>query len=144
MQSCQSFYAICNRISLRRRGATLAFPPTPSTTGSADRFDVASIKDLSSPLRTSSSFFSIDSRTFRSLSSVGKKSVPRFFSSPLSFLPLTGHPRYRAVSRESVFTGHDRVLVFSVIKPVVYGQNSFPWDSRAAEFRPARTRRCTY
>lgn len=60
MQSCQSFYAICNRISLRRRtgapfclGVKSSFSISPLLFPSAEpppvanRFDVPSIKDLS-------------------------------------------------------------------------------------------------
>lgn len=88
MQSCQSFYAICNRISLRRRGATLPSPP-PFDNWLADRFDVASIKDF--PFSVSLSLPLVDSRLALSptfLRFGRKKSVLRFFSTfPPSFQP---------------------------------------------------------
>lgn len=64
MQSCQSFYAICNRISLRRRAPVLclrlgsSFPHSvPTLPSVANRFDVPSIKDLFLPLPPLSLFF---------------------------------------------------------------------------------------
>lgn len=64
MQSCQSFYAICNRISLRRRAPVLclrlgsSFPHSvPTLPSVANRFDVPSIKDLFLPLPSSLSLF---------------------------------------------------------------------------------------
>lgn len=64
MQSCQSFYAICNRISLRRRAPVLclrlgsSFPHSvPTLPSVANRFDVPSIKDLFLPLSPPLSLF---------------------------------------------------------------------------------------
>lgn len=92
MQSCQSFYAICNRISLRRRGALL-YPLHPlSTTG-------LPIDSTWLRLKTSLSLFpSLSPSLTLSLTFLRfgrKKSVLRFFSTfPPSFQPplLTAFP----------------------------------------------------
>lgn len=88
MQSCQSFYAICNRISLRRRGALL-YPLHPlSTTG-------LPIDSTWLRLKTSLSLFpSLSPSLTLSLTFLRfgrKKSVLRFFSTfPPSFQPPLG------------------------------------------------------
>lgn len=86
MQSCQSFYAICNWISLRRRGATLPSPP-PSTTGLP--IDSTWLRLKTSLFFYSPSLFLSPSLSLTFVRFRKKKSVLRFF--PPSFqAPLDG------------------------------------------------------
>lgn len=131
MQSCQSFYAICNWISLRRRGATLPSPP-PSTTGLPIDSTWLRLKTslfFYSPSLFLSLILAQSLAHFRSISE--KEKCPEIFSTLLPSPPWRLFLRYSSkVPVESVFARHDRVLTFSVIKPVVYGLNSSPQGSR--------------
>lgn len=128
MQSCQSFYAICNRISLQRRGATLPSPP-PSTTG-------LPIDSTWLRLKTSLFFYSpLSSRRWSSSASLAhfrsireKEKCPEiFFHPPFSLPPWRLFLRYSFPwSQYSPDT--TEFSLFSVIKPVVYGLNSSSWD----------------
>jgi len=142
MQSCQSFYAICNRISLRRRtgaplclGKVLLFRPFRCRTTAGCQ----SIRRLRLKTSLFPSYFSrvylcvpfsfhtlpnfLSASSFRSLPfSASRRKVSRDFLSPFFHpFPSIFHPRYRPISATSVFSVRDRFSRNSVIKPVVYG-----------------------
>lgn len=115
MQSCQSFYAICNRISLRRlRSASVKSSfsaPSAEPPPVANRFDVPSIKDLSlsflpflrlfvRPVSFHPSKFPFRFLSFGlSFSLRREEKCPEIFLSPFFRpFPTVFHPRYRPIS----------------------------------------------
>lgn len=143
---CQSFYAICNRISLRRRaGASLCLrqsssfsaisnnPPTPSALPHWFPIDSTCLrlKTSLSSLPAFSTFIRVlrltlflrvslfpTSRSFPP----SRRKVFRDFFHPLSFTrPLSSafRPWYRSISA-SLYSVYDRFPRNGVIKPAVY------------------------
>lgn len=134
MQSCQSFYAICNRISLRRRTGASVKSSAPSAEPSR-RLPIDStclrLKTSLFPFYLSCVYLYVASRSTLpkfalSLSLRREEKCPEIFC-PLSLIPDGFPPSILPDFGKSVFSVRDRFSRNDVIKPVVYGQNSFAW-----------------
>lgn len=139
-------------LPLPRSSFSAVDPPAPF----ANRFDVPSIKDLSFPLSLSLSLTSVCScvsrrsvsfplpRSFDPSRSLGasKRKVSRDFFFPFLSPAPDGFPSSILLDfGESVFSARDRFSRNGVIKPVVYGQNSFsPNLSEYVDFPGAHAR----